>query len=249
MRTFRLIVAYDGSAFHGWQVQPSLRTVQGVLSAALELVLEAPPLRLTGAGRTDAGVHARGQVVSFEAETRLPARAVGALLERRLPEDVRVCEAAEVDSGFSARHSARARRYAYRLLRDDDVLWARFAWKPKRWPDADALSRAVAPVEGEQDFSAFQAAGGAEVRSICRVHRAAWSVWEGGVKLDIVADHFLYHMVRNIVGTSLSLAGSADPAVAMREVLASRDRRNAGPTAPPQGLTLEQVFYNQEVTA
>lgn len=249
MRTFRLIVAYDGTAFHGWQVQPSQRTVQGVLANALESVLEVPPLRLTGAGRTDAGVHARGQVVSFESETRLPARAVGSLLARRLPRDVRVCDAVEADAGFSARHSALARRYAYRLLRNDDVLWARFSWKPMRWPDAEALAHATEPLEGERDFTALQAAGGAEVRPVCRVHRASWRTWEGGVQLDIVADHFLYHMVRNIVGTALPVAAAGDPAAAMREILASKDRRRAGPTAPPQGLTLEQVFYDRKVIA
>jgi tRNA pseudouridine38-40 synthase len=249
VRTFRLIVAYDGTEFHGWQVQPSQRTVQGVIARGLESVLGSAPARLTGAGRTDAGVHARGQVVSFEAETTLPARAVGALLARRLPPDVRVCEATEVVSGFSARHSARARRYAYRLLRLDDLLWSRIAWKPDRWCDPDALSRAVLPLEGEQDFSAFQATGGAEVRTTCRMYRAGWSTWEGGVQFDVVADHFLYHMVRNIVGTTLRLAGAPDPAAAMRDVLASRDRRRAGITAPPQGLTLEQVFYDREIAA
>jgi len=230
-------------------VQPSLRTVQGVLGKELEAALGVPPARLTGAGRTDAGVHARGQVVSFEAETGLPARAIGALLARRLPRDVRVWEASEMPSGFSARHSARARRYSYRLLKNDDVLWSRFAWNPGRWCDPMGLARAVEPLEGEQDFAAFQAAGGAEVRTTCRMYRAGWTTWEGGLQFNVVADHFLYHMVRNIVGTALRLAGMKDPAAAMRDVLASRDRRRAGVTAPPEGLTLEQVFYDREVPA
>jgi tRNA pseudouridine38-40 synthase len=109
------------------------------------------------------------------------------------------------------------------------------------------LARAVRPLEGERDCAAFQASGGAVVRTSCRVLRATWSAWEGGVQLDVIADHFLYHMVRNIVGTALRAAEAADPALAMREVLASRDRRRAGITVPPQGLTLEQVFYPAEV--
>ena len=249
MTTFRLTVEYDGTRFHGWQVQPERRTVQGVLASALAEVLGRAPERLTGAGRTDAGVHARGQVASFSAETRLPPRALEALLERRLPEDVRVSRVAIVPQGFSARHTARARRYAYRLLHRDDVLFGRFAWRPPRRPDLDQLARATRPIEGEQDCSAFQAAGGAPGRTVCRVHRATWSAWEAGVRLDIVADHFLYHMVRNLVGTALALAGGSDPGAAMLEVIASRDRRRAGVTAPPQGLTLEEVYYTEEAPA
>ena len=249
MRTFRLTVAYDGTEFHGWQVQPGLRTVQGVLEEALERLPMTERTRIVGAGRTDAGVHARGQVASFAAETSLPVRALIPLLERQLPLDVRIEGASEVGADFHERHSARARRYAYRLLSRGDALWARFAWHPPRVPDADGLVRATLALEGEHDCSAFRASGGPPVRPVCRISRATWSPWEGGLRLDVIADHFLYHMVRNIVGTALAAAAAADPAAAMRQVLASGDRRRAGVTAPARGLTLEQVFYGTEANA
>src|SRR5436309_15734200 len=116
MRTIRLLLAYDGTEFHGWQAQPGRRTVQGVIEEALEAVLNDETARIAGAGRTDAGVHARGQVGSFRCASPLPARAFPPLLNRRLPRDVRVRAAAEAGGTFHARHSARARRYAYRVV-------------------------------------------------------------------------------------------------------------------------------------
>lgn len=240
-------MAYDGTGFHGWQRQPGLRTVQGALEVALEQVL-GEPVALTGAGRTDAGVHARGQVATFRSRTTLPARAIAALVGRRLPADLEVRGAHDAPAGFDARRSARARRYAYRLLDRPDVLLSRIAWHPRRRLDADTLAAAVIPLEGRHDCGAFQASGGSPRRTECVVHRAGWRRWEGGLMFEIVADHFLYHMVRNIVGTALQVAAAADPARAMREVIASRRRERAGATVPPQGLCLEQVFYPAEGT-
>ncbi len=241
-RNVKLLVAYDGTDFHGWQRQPGLRTAQGELETALATVL-AEPVGTVAAGRTDAGVHARGQVVSFRTATRLPARALVPLLRRELPADLEALAAAEADDDFDARRSARARRYAYRLLDRDDVLWRRFAWHPRRELDAAALARAIEPLAGEHDFSAFEARGSSPTRPVCVMTRAAWRRWEGGLELELVADHFLYHMVRNIVGTALEVMREADPAAAMRAVLDSRTRAEAGATAPPQGLSLEEVSY------
>jgi tRNA pseudouridine38-40 synthase len=242
---YKLVVGYDGTEFHGWQIQPGQRTVQGVLEEALGEVLGAE-VRVNGAGRTDAGVHARGQVASLEAESRLPARALPPLLARRLPPDVRVLRAEDARPGFHARHSAVARRYSYRLLRAEDVLGSRFAWRPPRGIPAPALERAALALEGEHDCSAFQAAGSSPGSAVCTIFRAGWAPWEDGVRLDIVADHFLYHMVRTLVGTSLAVARERDPRAAMVRVLESRDRSRAGITAPAQGLCLEQVFYPPE---
>jgi len=245
VRGIRLVVSYDGTGFHGWQRQPGLRTVQGVMEEHLGAVMEEP-VRLTGAGRTDAGCHARGQVASFATGSRLPVRAVVPLLERRLPADLRVRDARDVDPSFDARRSATARRYAYRLIRTDDVLWARFAWRPPCPIDVKLLARATAPLEGEHDCAAFQSSGSTPVPSVCRIGRVEWQSWEGGLRLDIVADHFLYHMVRTIVGTALVLQKSPDPTKSMRDCLGSRDRRRAGPTAPAHGLCLEEVYYGEE---
>jgi tRNA pseudouridine38-40 synthase len=245
-RTFRLTVAWDGTGFHGWQRQPGVRTVQGVLEEALAGVLETERVATAGAGRTDAGVHARGQVASFTAATRLPARAFPSLVNRRLPADVRLLDAAEAPEGFHARHSARARRYTYRLLETPDLLRERHAWCPGTLPALGALVASAEPLEGRHDCSAFQAAGCASTDPVCRIHRARWSTEPDGFVFDVVADHFLYHMVRNLVGTSLAAARTPDPAGAMRAVLDSRDRSRAGATAPPQGLTLEHVYYEGE---
>jgi tRNA pseudouridine38-40 synthase len=238
-------VAYDGTAFHGWQVQPGLRTVQGVLEEGLAVVL-GESVRLTGAGRTDSGCHARGQVASFVSGASLPARALAPMLRRHLPADVAVQSAVESAHGFDARRSAVARRYAYRLLDRSDVLQQRWAWHPQRRLDPERLSAAVRPLEGAHDCTAFAATGGPTRYPTCRIHRAAWRRWEGGIQLDIVADHFLYHMVRNVVGTVLALAERSDAAAAMTDVLDSRDRARCGPTAPAHGLCLEQVYYPDE---
>jgi tRNA pseudouridine38-40 synthase len=242
VRGIKLVVAYDGSGFHGWQRQPRERTVQGVLEDHLSALLEEP-VKLTGAGRTDAGCHARGQVASFTTGRALPVAALPPELNRRLPDDVRVREARDVAQDFDARRTAIARRYAYRLLRADDLLLSRIAWHPRGAFDAEALARATAPLEGRHDFSAFQSTGSTPTVPLCDVTRASWRAWEGGVQLDIVSDHFLYHMVRSIVGTALALASETDPGAAMGACLAARDRRRAGPTAPPHGLCLEEVFY------
>ena len=145
MRTFRLTLAYDGTGFHGWQSQPGRRTVQGVVEAAVRAVLEDDAVKVAGAGRTDAGVHARGQCASFVSGTRLPVRALAPLLGRRLPDDVRVVAASEAPDGFHARHAAVGRRYAYRLLWRDDVLLDRFGWHPRGPIDPAGLEAGSRP--------------------------------------------------------------------------------------------------------
>jgi tRNA pseudouridine38-40 synthase len=242
MNTVRMRVAYDGTDFQGWQRQPGARTVQGVIEHALEALVGAH-VALHGAGRTDAGVHARGQVASFRADLTVPIHALRPVLGQRLPRDVRVLGAALAAPDFEARRAARARRYVYRLLRDEDPLLERYAWRPPRWPGAEPLGAATAALEGEHDFSSLRSAGGAEGTPVCRVFHARWTAWEGGLALDVMADHFLYRMVRTLVGTCLRAAACADPAAEMRRVLAARERGAAGTTAPPQGLCLEDVVY------
>jgi tRNA pseudouridine38-40 synthase len=246
VRTFRLVVQYDGGAFHGWQRQPAWRTVQGTLEVALTEVLGDEQVRITGAGRTDAGVHARGQVASFSSPTELPATALVPLVNRRLPDDVRVRSAAVAVPGFDARRSAVARHYAYHLIDREDVLLGRMAWYPRRTVKAESLDRAVGALLGEHDCSAFRSAGSGPANPNCHLVTARAARWERGVRVELAADHFLYRMVRNIVGTALSAADHGDPAEAMRAVLESRERARAGVTAPPQGLVLEQVDYPEE---
>jgi tRNA pseudouridine38-40 synthase len=246
VRTIRLVVSYDGTDFHGWQVQPGQRTVQGVLEEAVQGVLNDETIRLHGAGRTDAGVHARGQVASLESATRIPVEGLRRALNTRLPDDVRVRAAADAPTGFHARHSACARHYTYRLLSEEDVLMRRIAWHPRVALDPAALEAAVRPLTGEHDFSSFRASGAVDTNPRCRVSAVGWAAWPGGLQLDVTADHFLYHMVRNLVGTALAAAAAPDPAGAMARVMAARDRRAAGLTAPAQGLCLERVHYPED---
>ena len=245
-RTFRLTVAYDGTAFHGWQRQPGVRTVQGELEGALAVVLASAEVTVAGAGRTDAGVHARGQVASFRHESHLPARAFPPLLNRSLPRDVRVTAASEEPEGFHARHSARARRYRYRLLAAPDVLAERYAWAPPVLPPFAALAESAQVLRGTHDCSAFQTVSRTPADPVCHVHVARWTEHPDGAEFEVVADHFLYRMVRNLVGTSLAAAARPEPGVHMRAVLESRDRRRRMGPAPPQGLSLEQVYYAGE---
>ncbi len=243
MRTLRLTVAYDGTAFHGWQIQPGVRTVQGELEEALKALLEDPEVRVAGAGRTDAGVHARGQVASFTTPSTLPAKALVPLLGHRLPPDVRVRRAAEAPAGFHARHSARARRYAYRMIEGEDVLLERYAWSWGRPLPVERLDRLTRRLERDDDFAAFQGAGSPAGSTRCHVRRARWMRLHGGARFDVVADRFLYHMVRNVVGTVLGLAADPDGEARLDAIVAGRDRRRAGRTAPPHGLCLEHVAY------
>jgi tRNA pseudouridine38-40 synthase len=185
-------------------------------------------------------------VASFACDTSLPSRAFPPLLARELPADVRVLHAEDAAPGFHARHSARARRYAYRLLAVPDVLRERYAWAPLRLPPLAALRASAAPLAGTHDCSAFQAVGSTPGEPVCHIHRAQWRYCEAGVMLDIVADHFLYHMVRNLVGTSLAAAESGEPTAHMSTVMESRDRSRGGITAPPEGLSLERVYYDGE---
>jgi tRNA pseudouridine38-40 synthase len=181
--------------------------------------------------------------VSFRTGTRLPVTALVPLLRRTLPDDLSAVRAEIGADDFDARRSARARHYAYRLLDHDDLLWRRYAWHPPGPVDGEALARATSVLAGEHDFSALRSTGSSPGAPNCRVMRAEWTRWDAGWRLDIVADHFLYHMVRNVVGTALAVARAADPAAAMRAVIASRERAAAGPTIPPQGLSLEEVTY------
>ena len=249
MRSFKLVLGYDGTEFHGWQVQPGQRTVQGVVEEALKSVLEIDSVSIEGAGRTDSGVHARGQVASLHIDTQLPAQALAPLLNARLPADVRIRSVEEAVPGFHARRSAAARRYAYRLLREEDVLLCRYAWYPGLRFDPDRLERALRPLEGEADFAAFRGSGSSSGTSVCRVLRVALRVCGSTVQCDIVADHFLYHMVRAIMGTALAASNASDPAGAMAAVMDSRDRGRGGPTVPARGLCLEEVFYPPEVAS
>jgi tRNA pseudouridine38-40 synthase len=246
MRNIRLVLEYDGGGFHGWQAQarPAVRTVQEEVEAVLARVLRES-VRLHVAGRTDVGVHARGQVANFRTEAALPLSRLARALAGLLPADVSVRELAEVPPSFHARHSAVERRYLYRLLDGPSATWARRAWWPWARIEPVAMTAAYAPLLGEHDFRAFagHAPGQEGEHGRCRVTRLEFTRWEAGVALVVHANRFLYHMVRNLVGTSIAITRGRIAAEAMPAILAAGDRRRSGPTAPPDGLSLEEVIY------
>ena len=248
---FQLTLAYDGSDFSGWQAQRGghaqpggCRTVQGVLEAALAEI--ARPVRVVGAGRTDAGVHAEGQVASVALATRLDAATLQRALNAKLPHDVVVREVALRAPGFHARRDARAKVYRYDVWNGPErsPLRARRALHVREPLDLAALEEAARHLLGTHDFASFQAAGSAVVGTVRTLQRLTLAGVAGHlVSFELQGDGFLRHMVRNAVGTLLEVGRGRRPPGAMPEVLAARDRAAAGPTAAAHGLTLVRVLY------
>jgi tRNA pseudouridine38-40 synthase len=238
------VLAYDGTGLHGWQTQPDVPTVQGLLAEAAH-ALFGTEVRVAGASRTDAGVHALGQTVALVAASSLSAATVQAALNARLPREIRVVAAGEAPAGFDPRRGARGKRYLY-LIDNGPVaspLLLRYVWHVPGPLDLGAMRAALAVVRGVHDFSAFCAAPGREAEPTCRVRGLHVRRRRGLVGLVISADRFLHHMVRNVVGSAVEVGRGARPAGWLGEVLASRDRTRAGPTAPAHGLTLLRVVY------
>jgi tRNA pseudouridine38-40 synthase len=238
------VLAYDGTGFHGWQIQPCLPTVQGaLLTAARPLFGDA--VRVTGASRTDAGVHALGQTAALTATSALTPAAVQAALNARLPWEVRVVSASEVAVGFDARRAARGKRYAY-LVDEGPVpspLLLRYAWHVGGRLDVDAMRWALGSLRGRHDFGAFCAAPGRDADPTCHLRAVHVRRRRAIVAVALSADRFLHHMVRNVVGSAVEIGRGIHGPGWLAEVLHSRDRTRAGPTAPPQGLTLLRVLY------
>jgi tRNA pseudouridine38-40 synthase len=241
--TVRLDIEYDGAGFRGWAKQPGLRTVQGELEAALETILREP-IELTVAGRTDTGVHALGQVASFQTAVEPPED-----LMRRLnglaPDDVAVTAATVVTDGFDARRDAKARSYCYRLLArsaPSPFERGKALWWPHR-VDHDALDACAAALPGTHDFTAFTPTQTDHVRFERDVLAASWEAEGEILAFHITADAFMRNMVRVLVGTQLEVASGRRTVENFTQLLQGAPRPAAGDTAPPRGLYLESVSY------
>jgi len=258
MQNWKLTLAYDGTPYHGWQVQPGLSTIQGELQSALHRILGESPLP-QGSGRTDAGVHALGQVASFGLDAPIPAENLLRALNRTLPAAIRVLQTVHAPEAFHARHSAVAKTYEYRIFRGGlcSPFLAPYVHQC-RWPlDRAALDEAAGDVVGEHDFVSLAASdpdltgrgedSDTDERSTIRtILSSAWSETPGEQGLLIYrvrGSGFLHHMVRNLVGTMLEIGRGQFPAGAMPGILAARARSAAGPTAPARGLFLHSVEY------
>lgn len=248
MRTIRLDLAYDGTDFRGWAAQrdPVVRTVQGVLLEQLERVLRERP-RLVVAGRTDAGVHARGQVASFVTASAVTSDRLRSALNGALSPEIVVHGCRDVPAGFDARRSASARRYAYRIDTGPlaDPFTARFHWHRPGALHVPSMRRASACLIGEHDFSSFGRHPGAD-RSAVRVLDRLTITRDGAtVIIGVRANAFLQQMVRAIVGMLVAVGEGRIPATDVPRMLAARNRSGTGNLAPPHGLTLEQVVYGR----
>jgi tRNA pseudouridine38-40 synthase len=250
MRNLKLILSYDGSVFFGWQVQPQAATVQGTLASAIGRITGEKVLP-QGSGRTDAGVHALAQVVTFVTESSVPTQNFLKALNDLLPASVRVLEVSAAPPGFHARHSARAKTYRYRIYREPicPPFLARYVWHYPYPLDEQAMARAAGLVVGKHDFTSFAAVDperGREDEAASNVREVFSSAWErAGDELvyTVSGSGFLHHMVRNLVGTFILVGKGTLQTDDITRILEARNRSAAGSTAPASGLYLINVEY------
>lgn len=260
MRNILLTIEYDGSSFYGWQRQPERRTVQGELERVLSLITDSD-VALEGAGRTDRGVHARGQKASFRGEFGIPADRIPIAANNILSGkgkfatgDVRIIKAEDVPPEFHARFDCVGKTYKYviRNAKDPDIMRRNYSYYVKIPLNINIMQEAARYLIGRQDFRAFMAAGGKEmestVRNIYRVEIFGNPLMGPDKMLtaEITGDGFLYNMVRIIMGTLVDIGAGRMPGNSLPGIIAGLDRRNAGHTAPPGGLYLKKVFYDME---
>lgn len=247
MRRIALTIAYDGTAYSGWQAQENAVTVEGTLRNAIRR-LSGEEVQTVGASRTDAGVHALGNVAVFDTECPIPPERWARALNTFLPDDIRVTESWEASEEFHPRFSVHSKRYEYRITEDPIVnpLRCRFVCGVRGALDVDAMQRGAEQFTGTHDYSAFCSAGAqtpTRIRTItkCEVYRDGQEIVIG-----VEGNAFLYNMVRILAGTLIEMGRGAIPAESMAEIIESGDRTKAGPTAPPQGLQLVRISYDGE---
>ena len=240
MRNFKMTIEYDGTDFSGWQIQPNQRTVQGELYSALERLGDEETL-VTGAGRTDAGVHATGQVANVRIDTRLSTGELMKAVNASLPGDVLIKGVLEVPLSFNARFHARSRSYRYIFIRRRSAVWRRYFYLYDGPIDVASMQREAASLAGERDFSSFCSSADMSKFKRCRVIDVGVIDTPPLLTFHITADHFLHNMVRALAGTLLEI-GKGKP-LNLKEILEAGDRTAAGPTLPPHGLYLVEVRY------
>lgn len=240
----RLVVEYDGTDFHGFQRQPGLRTVDKVLEEAI-CRLTKEEVQVMGSGRTDAGVHALGQVVAFSTEASIPPDRYRQAINTLLPSDIRVIHSEEATSDFHPRYNARRKTYRYLVYRSNEgyTLYRRYAHQYAGRLNLALMQEATQHVIGEHDFRGFMATGSDVQNTVRNVYQFTVEENLPWMKIEITANGFLYHMVRNLVGTLIEIGREVMTFEQLLGVLRTGDRKKAGPTAPARGLFLVKVDY------
>jgi len=245
VRNIKLTIEYDGTAFHGWQIQPGLRTIQGVIKERIAQITQGE-VNLIGAGRTDAGVHAFGQVANFQTESFIELIALQRGLNSLLSPDIVIKGIEEVEEGFHARFSARSKIYEYHILNRSypSALLRAYAWFIPHQLDLASMERCGRLLIGSHDFSSFRASGDESRHSVREVIRLEIERRQGDLIVIVIeANAFLREMVRSIVGTLVDVGRGKTTLEEFEKIFQARDRRQAGMTAPAQGLFLVEVKY------
>lgn len=243
-RNVRLTIEYEGTAYAGWQLQDDQPTVQAVVMMAIEKAL-GERVTVIGASRTDSGVHARGQVANFRTSSGMAAWKIAHALNAHMPEDVSVTSAVDVPFDFHSQYSAKGKWYQYSVRNDRyrSAVDRAFVHVVRNGLDFKAMQESAKVLVGEHDFRAFATQIDAKKNSVRRMTRIEWSKDGPNLTLDVEGTGFLYNMVRTFAGTMLKIGGGAWPASLMEKILASKDRKQAGPVAPARGLMLMEVRY------
>ena len=239
-----LTIAYDGTNYVGWQIQHNGLSVQQVLDDALSEFFKQP-IHVQGASRTDAGVHSLGNVAAFDVDTRMPAEKIAYGINQSLPRDIVVVDSREVDSDFHPRFGAKEKTYVYRIQNSDfpDPTRRLYTYHYRHYLDENRMRQAAGYLIGEHDFTSFSSIHAQTKTFVRTIYELSVERVADEIQIEITGDGFLYNMVRIIVGTLVQIGAGLMEVEDMHRILLARDRGEAGPTAPPQGLTLVQIVY------
>ncbi len=247
MKRIMLVVAYDGTKYCGWQVQPNGITIEEVLNKALSELLQEP-ITVIGASRTDSGVHALGNVAVFDTNSRIPGEKISFALNQRLPEDIVIRESKEVEEDFHPRRCVSQKTYCYRILNSrfpvpTERLYSYFVYYPLK---EDLMAEAAAYLIGTHDFKSFCSSGSQVADTTRTIYDIKVERSGDAITIRITGNGFLYNMIRIIAGTLIKVGLGARPPINVKEALEKKDRTAAGPKAPAQGLTLEKIEYSNK---
>lgn len=243
-RNLKILVAYDGTNYHGFQRQNNAKAIQNILEMAFEKLFKQP-ITLVGSGRTDTGVHAYGQTISLSVNTSIPAERIPRAVKKFLPDDIVVIDACDVAEDFNARFSCVGKAYEYHIFYSEVVnpLKRNFVWQVAKKPDLSLLCEVSALIVGEHDFASFRSMGSSKNSTVREIYQAKWHTFGQEFIFHISGNGFLYHMVRNLVGTMYNVGIGKISVEDFKNIMAALDRKKAGKMAPAQGLYLLETFY------